>query len=218
MESCCIYIYVLWIPSRTVVQCYYFVFHPHESAWWAPLNRFYAGLAGIAETCIGSILRVLQWCIHLFFSTTCRMEGQSILHGHYDQRHRGRYIAVNEHVFKWLHLRSKEVHSKKMPYDERYTSYVERTGLLPFIQLVSRSMPHMNPCLITALVDRWRPETHSFHLPCGEITVTLQDVSMILALPIKGQPILMSTDSKNWRERMMELIGDAPTTEKMSAG
>src|SRR3954470_7750039 len=60
MESCCIYIYVLWIPSRTVVQCYYFVFHPHESAWWAPLNRFYAGLAGIAETCIGSILRVLH--------------------------------------------------------------------------------------------------------------------------------------------------------------
>src|SRR3954466_1843511 len=35
-------------------------FHPHESAWWAPLNRFYAGLAGIAETCIGPILRVLQ--------------------------------------------------------------------------------------------------------------------------------------------------------------
>src|SRR3954470_13325216 len=60
MESCCIYIYVLWIPSRTVVQCYYFVFHPHESAWWAPLNRFYAGLAGIAETGIGPILRVLH--------------------------------------------------------------------------------------------------------------------------------------------------------------
>src|SRR3954466_8064373 len=35
-------------------------FHPHESAWWAPLNRFYAGLAGITETCIGPILRVLQ--------------------------------------------------------------------------------------------------------------------------------------------------------------
>src|SRR3954470_10677768 len=60
MESCCIYIYVLWIPSRTVVQCYYFVFHPHESAWWAPLNRFYAGLANFAQTCIGPILRVLH--------------------------------------------------------------------------------------------------------------------------------------------------------------
>src|SRR3954464_8102097 len=62
MESCCIYIYVLWIPSRTVVQCYYFVFHPHESAWWAPLNRFYAGLANFAQTCIGPILRVLHTC------------------------------------------------------------------------------------------------------------------------------------------------------------
>src|SRR3954471_7203609 len=60
MESFCIYISVLWVPSRTVVQCYYFVFHPHESAWWAPLNRFYAGLAGFAKTCIGPILRVLQ--------------------------------------------------------------------------------------------------------------------------------------------------------------
>src|SRR3954463_13053255 len=60
MESCCIYISVLWVPSRTVVQCYYFVFHPHASAWWAPSSRFYAGLAGFAETCIGPILRVLQ--------------------------------------------------------------------------------------------------------------------------------------------------------------
>ena len=35
---------------------------------------------------------------------------------------------------------------------------------------------------LTALVDRWRPETHTFHLPCGELTVTLQDVAMILGL------------------------------------
>src|SRR3954469_23452194 len=33
---------------------------PHASAWWAPLNRFYAGLAEVAKTCIGPILRVLQ--------------------------------------------------------------------------------------------------------------------------------------------------------------
>src|SRR3954470_6930361 len=72
MESCCIYIYVLWIPSRTVVQCYYFVFHPHESAWWAPLNRFYAGLANFAQTCIGPILRVLQVMRLLKISLTAR--------------------------------------------------------------------------------------------------------------------------------------------------
>jgi hypothetical protein len=33
---------------------------------------------------------------------------------------------------KWLHLRSHEVSSNKMPYDERYMEYIEKTRLLPF--------------------------------------------------------------------------------------
>ncbi|WVZ66532.1 hypothetical protein U9M48_015737 [Paspalum notatum var. saurae] len=40
--------------------------------------------------------------------------------------------------------------------------------------------------LITALVDRWRPETHTFHVPYGEMAPTLQDVSYLLGLPIAG--------------------------------
>jgi hypothetical protein len=45
--------------------------------------------------------------------------------------------------------------------------------------------------LLAALVDRWRPETHThtFHLPCGEMAPTLQDVSYLLGLPIAGEAV-----------------------------
>ncbi|KAK1629560.1 hypothetical protein QYE76_003875 [Lolium multiflorum] len=68
----------------------------------------------------------------------------------------------------------------------------------------------MNPSAITALVDRWRPETHSFHLRTGEMTVTLQDMSMILALPIEGKPLCIDTSCEDWRGKMFDLIGKAP--------
>ena len=38
--------------------------------------------------------------------------------------------------------------------------------------------------LISAFVERWRPKTHTFHLPYGECTITLQDVAFQLGLHI----------------------------------
>ncbi|KAK1603973.1 hypothetical protein QYE76_027646 [Lolium multiflorum] len=65
----------------------------------------------------------------------------------------------------------------------------------------------MNAAALTALVDRWRPETHTFHLRAGEMTPTLQDVSMILGLPIQGEPLCMNTASDGWRQRRRLLAG-----------
>nr|POE61283.1 serine/threonine-protein phosphatase 7 long form like [Quercus suber] len=54
----------------------------------------------------------------------------------------------------------------------------------------SREVDH---CLISALVERWRPETHTFHLPHGEMSTTLQDVEVIFGLPIDGEVLVGST-------------------------
>jgi hypothetical protein len=47
--------------------------------------------------------------------------------------------------------------------------------------------------LICAFVERWHEKTSSFHLPIGEMTVTLDDVACLLYLPIDG--MLMSHGS-----------------------
>ena len=44
--------------------------------------------------------------------------------------------------------------------------------------------------LITAFVERWRLETHTFHLPDGEMMITLQDVEVIMGLPIQGEALV----------------------------
>jgi len=57
--------------------------------------------------------------------------------------------------------------------------------------------------LICAFVERWYEETFSFHLPFGEMTVTLDDVACLLHLPIYG--MLLSHESIS-RDEAVELM------------
>jgi hypothetical protein len=43
--------------------------------------------------------------------------------------------------------------------------------------------------LLSALLDHWRPETHTFHFTVSEMTVTLQDMSLLMGLPCEGEPL-----------------------------
>ena len=49
---------------------------------------------------------------------------------------------------------------------------------------------NFDSALIAALVERWRRETNTFHLPVGEMTITLEDVALLLGLAIDGEPVI----------------------------
>jgi hypothetical protein len=53
----------------------------------------------------------------------------------------------------------------------------------------AKKLMQLDRSLLAALADRWRPKTHTFHLPCREMAPTLQDVSYLLGLPIAGEAI-----------------------------
>ncbi|XP_017635972.1 protein MAIN-LIKE 2-like [Gossypium arboreum] len=70
--------------------------------------------------------------------------------------------------------------------DERLMPYLELVGFTSTALIQTFDLRYE---LISALVERWRQETHTFHLSCGEYTVTLEDVALQLRLPIDGSAI-----------------------------
>ena len=55
----------------------------------------------------------------------------------------------------------------------------------------------MDGPLITAFIDRWHSETHSFHLPSREMFMLMQDVGYILGLCLDGSIVIGMVDTEN---------------------
>ena len=77
-----------------------------------------------------------------------------------------------------------DAHFLVIPYDNRMDEYLIAMGLYQIAQMDCRTI---DQGFISALVECWRPETNSFHLPWGEITITLEDVACLWGLPITGK-------------------------------
>ncbi|KAG9444956.1 hypothetical protein H6P81_016296 [Aristolochia fimbriata] len=89
------------------------------------------------------------------------------------------------------------------PLDERMLPYIEAAG---FSALHRVQWLRLDKPLITALVERWRSETNTFHLVNSEITITLEDVAVLLGLRVDGDAVTGSTRG-DWIELAKVLLG-----------
>lgn len=88
--------------------------------------------------------------------------------------------------------------------------FLQHWGFGMFVN--SRAVMQNDVSLITALVERWRPETNTFHFTFGEMTVTLEDVYMLTGLPVVGEAVTVLEDMAmknswlyNWHDPTLSL-------------
>ncbi|KAH7840152.1 hypothetical protein Vadar_013271 [Vaccinium darrowii] len=143
------------------------------------------------------------------------MEGQHLRQGLIDdtvlvlqQGHRSRAVwqangrGPRESATVTIRRCEREFHALPPPL----APIVELVRQAGFFGLLNMQYMQLDLALLTALVERWRPETHTFHLTSGEATVTLQDVEIIIGLPVDGRPVTGSTNL-NWEEMVRDLLG-----------
>ena len=89
---------------------------------------------------------------------------------------------VSEHVWngepdRKLHIRrAVPTYQDEEQIPEEIVPLLRKSG---FYWIMKMGYLKINAALISAFIERWRPETHTFHLRCGEATITLQDLSLI---------------------------------------
>ena len=101
-----------------------------------------------------------------------------------------------------------------MPIHENVKYWLDVWGFRGVLE--SNRPMRMDNELITALVERWRPETHSFHLPVGEATVTLQDVQSLWGLRADGR-VFTGYDYpigfEDWPSKCRDMLGWIPDVD-----
>ncbi|XP_027935732.1 protein MAIN-LIKE 1-like [Vigna unguiculata] len=78
--------------------------------------------------------------------------------------------------------------------------FVLASGLSPLCDILYE---YIDLGLVLGFVERWHPETNTFHLPIGEMTITLDDVWSLLHLSISGN--FCSTENLEYEDSVQIL-------------
>ncbi|MBA0556273.1 hypothetical protein Golob_026388 [Gossypium lobatum] len=100
------------------------------------------------------------------------------------------------------------IHNLSSPPSPLIETYLREAGFL-HVAIISRGCK-LDPKLISAFVGRWRLEMHTFHLPCGECIITLEDMKLQLGLLVDGSIVIWSIQSVDWETVCYDLLGVVP--------
>ena len=84
--------------------------------------------------------------------------------------------------------------------NEWFWEEVNMSGLTPLLTSGYKNISHG---LVCAMSERWHEETNSFHLPVGEMTITLDDLAYLIGIPITGRIL---PDRELTREEGIEIM------------
>jgi hypothetical protein len=71
--------------------------------------------------------------------------------------------------------------------------------------------------LIAAVMERWRPEIHTFHFPVGEMTLSLEDAAMLGGLPCAGEAMGPIDIPAMWHADFLARFANVPRNDRAPA-
>ncbi|XP_075101845.1 serine/threonine-protein phosphatase 7 long form homolog [Nicotiana tabacum] len=100
---------------------------------------------------------------------------------------------------------------------------VQRLRDTGFYMILEIGQLQLDWSLITALIERWRPVTYTFHLPIGEATITLQDMEVLYGMPVDGLPVALPLAMREmtrgqYLDMLQQLTGFRPQDETAHSG
>ncbi|CAN1122165.1 Protein MAIN-LIKE 2 [Linum perenne] len=121
-----------------------------------------------------------------------------------ENKHKATLVWRDPQACNALKLRQR---SSCLEWSSEYEGFLSECRLLPVVRLLGST-----PCkeLVTALIERWRPETNTVYLIQGEATITLEDVEVLTGLPTDGVPVTVAVDIRPPGAVCEELFGIQP--------
>jgi len=106
-----------------------------------------------------------------------------------------RYVKAINHGAKILNLRCPNENT------QLFWGPLEESGLHDLVHTGYATVPH---ALLMTLCETWHNETNNFHMPLGEMIVTLDDIACLLHIPIEGR--MLSHPEKMSRNDGVDLM------------